>query len=384
MGGAAAGEVASGMAIEALAAGMLGDTVPAAPAGVVDDDHSRLARKLRGAAHAANARIFTEAREHLALSGMGTTMTAVQLWRGWGIIAQVGDSRAYWWRQGAFTQVTRDQSLLNQLLESGQITLEQAKFFEHSNVILQALGVQEEVEVQLSKVALCRGDRLLLCSDGLVGVVSDEEIGAVIGSIDDPADAARILIEMANGAGGPDNITVIVAHVDGDGLPAPEAAEPLAYALWRIDPEPAAPILANRETTGAGFVHAPAELTRARPLLHACVSARELWSMAVILGLVLGGTVTGFLLSRHGVRCRVHAQSADWLVITDGRYSGARTERGDVELRLSPGHHRVALRGVGAPAVEQWLEVESGKACALRFADGVKGAVEASSREVGQ
>ena len=112
---------------------------------------------------------------------MGTTMTAVHLWRDAALIAQVGDSRAYVWRQGAFTQVTRDQSLVNQLLETGQITAEQAKFFEHSNVILQALGVQEEVEVQLSKVELRRGDRLMLCSDGLVGVVSDEEIGAVVG-----------------------------------------------------------------------------------------------------------------------------------------------------------------------------------------------------------
>src|SRR5205814_8313138 len=110
---------------------------------------------------------------------------------------------AYLWRQGAFTQVTRDQSLVNQLLETGQITPEQAKFFEHSNVILQALGVQEEVEVQLSRVELRRGDRMMLCSDGLVGVVTDEEIGAVMASVDDPADTARILIELANGAGAP-------------------------------------------------------------------------------------------------------------------------------------------------------------------------------------
>ena len=154
MGGAAAGEVASGMAIESLAATMLDEHMVDAPDGVVDDERQHLARKLRGAARDANAKIFTEARENLARSGMGTTMTAVHLWRDSALIAQVGDSRAYVWRQGAFTQVTRDQSLVNQLLETGQITVEQAKFFEHSNVILQALGVQEEVEVQLSKVEL--------------------------------------------------------------------------------------------------------------------------------------------------------------------------------------------------------------------------------------
>jgi len=141
MGGAAAGEVASGMAIESLATTMLDGADVAAPDGVIDDEQTHLARKLRGAARDANAKIFKEARENLTRSGMGTTMTAVHLWAGAALIAQVGDSRAYVWRQGAFTQVTRDQSLVNQLLETGQITVEQAKFFEHSNVILQALGV---------------------------------------------------------------------------------------------------------------------------------------------------------------------------------------------------------------------------------------------------
>ncbi len=87
-------------------------------------------------------------------------MTAVLLWRGYAVIAEVGDSRAYVRRGDTITQVTRDQSLVNQLIESGHITADQAKHFEHSNVILQALGVQEEVDVQLSRVALRRDDRL--------------------------------------------------------------------------------------------------------------------------------------------------------------------------------------------------------------------------------
>ena len=91
----------------------------------------------------------------------------------------------------------------------------------------------------------------MLCSDGLVGVVSDEEISAVVGSIDDPAEAARILIEMANGAGGPDNITVIVAHVDGDALPEATAGDALRFAHWRIDPEPPPPPRASRTPSTA-------------------------------------------------------------------------------------------------------------------------------------
>ena len=166
MGGAAAGEVASSMAVEAIGAVMLGQEKFAPPAGVTDDEKQSLARKLRQSAREANARIFREARENVTRAGMGTTMTAALLWKDHALIAQVGDSRCYVWRQGKFsTQVTRDQSLVNQLLESGHITAEQAKFFEHSNVILQALGVQEDVEVQLSRVELRRGDRLLLCSD---------------------------------------------------------------------------------------------------------------------------------------------------------------------------------------------------------------------------
>ena len=372
MGGAAAGEVASGMAIEALASTMLDARMVDAPEGVVDDERTHLARKLRGAARDANLRIFKEARDNVTRSGMGTTMTAVHLWRDSALIAQVGDSRAYVWRQGAFTQVTRDQSLVNQLLETGQITVEQARFFEHSNVILQALGVQEEVEVQLSKVDLRRGDRVLLCSDGLVGVVSDEEIAAVLGSIDDPAEAARILIEMANGAGGPDNVTVIVAHLGGPGLPEPTSTETVTFAHWRIDPEPP-PSAASLSDTMDGFaaVDALPVTTEHRALPPPAPARRptlELMSMAVVIGLILGGLVTGLALYRHGVRCRVAAHQPGLAVVTDGHDSGARTSEGVVEVRLRPGRHTVALRGQGAAAVrEQQVQVTAGQLCEVSF-----------------
>ncbi|MCA1664157.1 MAG: protein phosphatase 2C domain-containing protein, partial [Myxococcales bacterium] len=354
MGGAAAGEVASGMAIEALAATMLDAHMVDAPDGVVDDERQHLARKLRGAARDANAKIFKEARENLARSGMGTTMTAMHLWRDSALIAQVGDSRAYVWRQGAFTQVTRDQSLVNQLLETGQITVEQAKFFEHSNVILQALGVQEEVEVQLSKVELKKGDRLMMCSDGLVGVVSDEEIAAVLGSIDEPAEAARILIEMANGAGGPDNITVIVVHVDGDALKEASGDDALTFAHWRIDPD-APPLPVSVNDTFDGFGPPTAQLTAAaseRAMAMASSHAArkptmELMSMAVVIGLILGSIVTGLALYRHGVRCRVAARQAGLAVLSDGHDTGARTGDAAVELRLPPGRHTMSLRAQG-------------------------------------
>src|SRR5205814_8551622 len=121
-------------------------------------------------------------------AGMGTTTTGVGVIGQHLVMVQVGDSRAYVLRSGVLTQVTRDQSLVNQLLETGQISEEQARMFEHSNVILQALGVQEDVEVLLSTVELRRGDRLVVCSDGLTGVVPDEEVGALAASSDDMAD----------------------------------------------------------------------------------------------------------------------------------------------------------------------------------------------------
>ena len=376
MGGAAAGEVASGMAIESLATTMLDEHMVDAPDGVVDDERQHLARKLRGAARDANARIFREARENLARSGMGTTMTAVHLWRDQALIAQVGDSRAYVWRQGAFTQVTRDQSLVNQLLETGQITAEQAKFFEHSNVILQALGVQEEVEVQLSKVELKKGDRLMMCSDGLVGVVSDEEISAVVGSIDDPAESARILIEMANGAGGPDNITVIVAHVDGEALPDATAADALTFEHWRIDPEPP-PSPASLNDTFDGFAPPSSPTVEHRVIASPSASAHaarkptmELMSMAVVIGLILGSIVTGAALYRHGVRCRVAARQAGLAVLSDGHDTGARTGDGAIELRLPPGKHVMSLRAQGTPPfADREVQVERGQMCEVSFTE---------------
>jgi protein phosphatase len=368
MGGAAAGEVASNLAVESVGETMSSEeVVPPPPEQEPDDPKTALARKLRTAATRANDRIFKEARENLARSGMGTTMTAAVLWEGHAVIAQVGDSRAYVFRQGAFTQVTRDQSLVNQLLETGQITPEQAKFFEHSNVILQALGVQEEVEVQLSQVDLCRGDRVLLCSDGLVGVVSDEEIGAVLGAVETPEEATRILIEMANAAGGPDNITVVVGFVDGQalGVPAPERL--VEYALWRIDPEPP-----PEPAPPATFAPPPPSVARSLPEPIAPptppqISTFQLLSMAIVVGLVLGSLVTGTALYRRAVPCTIEAKAAGLAVIADGRDSGARTNEGTIELRLSPGHHRVSLSGQGAPDGAFEVDVEKDARCALRF-----------------
>ncbi|HEX8954055.1 MAG TPA: SpoIIE family protein phosphatase, partial [Polyangia bacterium] len=258
-----------------------------------------------------------------------------------------------------------------------QITVEQARFFEHSNVILQALGVQEEVEVQLSKVELKKGDRLMMCSDGLVGVVSDEEISAVVGSIDDPAEAARILIEMANGAGGPDNITVIVAHVGGEALGEATAADALSFAHWRIDPEPP-PSAASLTDTFDGFGASTTSPTVEHRVIaspsassHAARKPTvELMSMAVVIGLILGSIVTGLALYRHGVRCRVAARQPGLAVLSDGHDTGARTGEGAIELRLPPGRHVMSLRAQGTPPfADREVQVERGQMCEVSFTE---------------
>jgi serine/threonine protein phosphatase PrpC len=172
----------------------------------------------------ANEKIFIQSRDNQSERGMGTTCSVAALVDETLVIAQIGDSRCYVLRDGKLAQVTKDQSLAWQLIEAGAMTADEAKAFEHANIILQALGVQERVEVVLSQVQLRRGDVALLCSDGLHGPVSDEEILAVLIAEPNLQKAGEALIQKALDRDGPDNITVVLGRFDGEGLkpPAPE------------------------------------------------------------------------------------------------------------------------------------------------------------------
>ncbi len=234
MGGAAAGEIASQLAVDIVCEKMiegLDDT-----ASVSRDE---LGRRLVRAVEAAGLRIFQEAKLDRTRRGMGTTVTAAALVDEVLFLAQVGDSRGYILRQGNLVQVTRDQSLVNQLIEAGQLTEEEAETFEHNNIILQALGTSDTVQVDLTYVELHRGDVLLLCSDGLSGMVRFDEIREVLRASTDPLETCKTLTERANQAGGHDNITVIVVHFDGEALKAftPET-EPLKYRKYTLPEEP--------------------------------------------------------------------------------------------------------------------------------------------------
>ena len=162
MGGEAAGEVASALVVEslhrALAGGAAGD----------EGDKARLAR-LEQAVLGANTAVFKASREQTDKSGMGATLTAVFVEGGFAHIAEVGDSRAYLIRGSRIRQMTRDQSFVQLLLESGVLSAEEAEKYPHKNVILQAMGQRAEVKVAIGKLELRRKDVLLLCSDGLSG-----------------------------------------------------------------------------------------------------------------------------------------------------------------------------------------------------------------------
>jgi PPM family protein phosphatase len=203
MGGHSAGEVASAIAIEELAA--LRDRGPWANETDATDD-------LKQAILRANRRIREMAARDRKLNGMGTTLVALLEDGDMVHVANVGDSRGYLLRQGELSQVTVDHSLVQELVDDGRLSPEDAERHPQRSVITRALGIDPEVEFDLFTYKLQVGDRLLLCSDGLSDVVEPTQIRNVLLRVRSPQKAARQLITVANEQGGPDNITVIVVE----------------------------------------------------------------------------------------------------------------------------------------------------------------------------
>jgi protein phosphatase len=211
MGGVEGGEVASELAAQAIWREMKG--TPATR------DPEVFARLLRRATRVANHDVQAMARKEPGLKGMGTTVSAAAIVADRLVIATVGDSRVYVLRSGELVQVTSDQSLSSALLAAGH-DAEQAE--QAGSAILQALGVGDDVEPSLSIVELRQGDRVLLCSDGLHGLVSDPAIALLMSDPHTVPQAVALLVTAARAAGGTDNITAIVAHVGGERLVAPK------------------------------------------------------------------------------------------------------------------------------------------------------------------
>jgi protein phosphatase len=191
-------------------------------------------RAIKVATKAANEQINTFASTHPEFRGMGTTATLAGVYGDTLYLAQVGDSRAYLVRNGVARQITKDQSLMQKLIEAGELTEEEAAQSERRNIILQALGPEATIKIDLTHQAIRRGDALVLCSDGLSGQVTKEEIALIVSAETDLTVACKRLIDRANERGGPDNITVIVARFDGSGLRGPETDDEVGHRVFPL------------------------------------------------------------------------------------------------------------------------------------------------------
>lgn len=225
MGGALAGEVASRIAVETVRDRMLQLQA--------HEVYGKMPypERLRLAVEEANLVIHADGQTNQAHRGLGATFTAVGINNSHLFFGQVGDSRAYLIRQGEICRVTKDQSLVQQLIDAGQITEEEAETHSYRNVILQALGAHNNVNVEVNTVSLCQLDTLVLCSDGLSGKMHADEIAGIVNAASDFKSACQSLINLANERGGEDNITVVIAQFSGSGLPLPNGSiEPQSLA----------------------------------------------------------------------------------------------------------------------------------------------------------
>lgn len=230
MGGAAAGALASRLAVAEIF-GALATRWAAEPA----PTPARFARCLRGAVEAANAAIHRHALREPACAGMGTTVTAAGILEGCLVLAQVGDSRAYLVRGGQAVQLTRDQSLVQRLMDEGAMTAGEAERSGLSSVLLQALGPEPRVEVDVTRQQARRGDVLVLCSDGLSRTVSPAAIAGAAAGAPDAATLCAALVDAAIAGGGPDNVTVVAAVLDGPGLQPPRGGDPVGHLPFPPD-----------------------------------------------------------------------------------------------------------------------------------------------------
>lgn len=219
MGGALAGDVASRMAVETVREMLLGEGDDVAETCSAD---TPLVDCLRNATVYANMAIHHKSQEDTRCAGMGATFTGAAIKDKMLDLVQVGDSRAYLVRGDQIKLATKDQSLVQQLVDVGQISEEEAETHMFRNVILQALGAQNELAPVSGRIRISRGDLLLLCSDGLSGKLRSEDMLSIIKEANgDLAKACSALVAEANNRGGEDNITVVLARFSGDDLDDP-------------------------------------------------------------------------------------------------------------------------------------------------------------------
>jgi serine/threonine protein phosphatase PrpC len=214
MGGHASGEVASRIAIDVIKGYF--DAQKAGKqllAGSYRDEFSEATNQLCSAIYLANQAVFEASRGNVQWHGMGTTIAAVLITGKRLSIAHVGDSRVYLIRSGNIEQLTDDHSMVSEQVKQDIITREQARESEMKNILTRAIGVGEDVNVDLGELSLFDNDALVLCTDGLTNMVDDDEIISTVTAFDDPSEVCERLVDMANKNGGKDNVTVIIAKL---------------------------------------------------------------------------------------------------------------------------------------------------------------------------
>jgi len=221
MGGAQGGEIASSLVVGALQQGM--STVKASDA----------ESALRVSVEAANQHVVDTAQA-TGREGMGATLTAVLFHGIYAYVAEIGDSRAYLVRAGRIVQLTRDQSYVQDLVDAGAITPEQAQTSDYKNVILQAMGLNPNIVVVMRRVSLRKLDRFLICSDGLSGTLKDQDMLNIVLGAATLDSACAALVGSAVEHGSEDDITVVLATVDGEGVPAMTDPERLSIETSRV------------------------------------------------------------------------------------------------------------------------------------------------------
>jgi protein phosphatase len=238
MGGAASGEIASREGLASLAVNLFGHwgRFPAAKAVEAD-----LLRALKHAAEAASSAVARYAAAERASRGMGSTLTAAVIWNGHAYIAQVGDSRAYLFRADRMVLLTEDQTLVREMINQGSITPEQARHHPQRSVITQALG-GPDVRVALGKATLRRGDRLLLCTDGLTGELEDARLEQILAQGLPAQQTLEQMLQEALAKGGRDNVTALLLELADPAFPLPVAGE----AIRVVEPTPPAPAESQR------------------------------------------------------------------------------------------------------------------------------------------
>ena len=200
MGGHKAGDFASSYAVEVLLST------------IREDENSNPVKIIRAAIENANTLLLREASDNETMSGMGTTMVLVTIVGHYAYVANVGDSRLYLVDENKISQITKDHSLVEEMVRMGEISRDDARNHPDKNIITRALGAGRDVDVDFFDIRLTPGDILLLCSDGLSNMVPDEDIRQVIRTSETLEETGRRLVSMANDNGGRDNIAVVLVE----------------------------------------------------------------------------------------------------------------------------------------------------------------------------